>query len=76
MLAGASAVMLGYIVFRNPSALTGIIDELELWCDKRGIARVADLTGAMIDDPIVETYEAATAPIGQGHRPVHATAAE
>ena len=76
MLAGASAVMLGYIVFRNPSALTGIIDDLENWCDRRGIARVADLTGAMIDDPIAETFESATAPIGQGHLPVHSTAAE
>ena len=31
---------------------------------------------AMIDDPIAETYESATAPIGQGHLPVHSTAAE
>jgi len=68
MLAGASAVMLGYIIFRNPSVLTGIIDDLESWCAARGIACVADLTGAMIDDPIAETYESAAAPIGQGHR--------
>ena len=67
MLAGASAVMMGYIIFRNPSALTGIIDDLEAWCDKRGFDRVADLTGAMINDPIAETYAAAMAPIGQGH---------
>src|SRR6185312_2548 len=68
MLAGASAVMLGYIIFRNPSALTGIIDELEAWCDKRGFKRVADLTGAMINDPIAETFSAAAAPLGQGHK--------
>jgi hypothetical protein len=30
----------------------------------------------MIDDPILETFEAATAPIGQGHLPVYSTAAE
>jgi dihydroorotate dehydrogenase (NAD+) catalytic subunit len=76
MLAGASAVMLGYIIFRNPSALVGIIDELEQWCEKRGFARVADLTGAMVNDPIAETFAAATAPIGQGHKTFVPTAAE
>ncbi len=68
MLAGASAVMLGYIIFRNPSSLTAIIDELAEWCDKRGFKRVADLTGAMIDEPIADTFSAAAAPIGQGHK--------
>jgi dihydroorotate dehydrogenase (NAD+) catalytic subunit len=75
MLAGASAVMLGYIIFRNPSALTGMIDDLEAWCERRGFARAADLTGAMIDDKLDETYAAAAKPIGQGHetyRPVPA----
>lgn len=76
MLAGASAVMLGYIIFRNPSALTGIVDELEAWCESRGIARVADLTKAMIDDPILDPYTAAAAPVGQGHAPVYPQAAE
>lgn len=68
MLAGASAVMLGYIIFRNPSSLVAIIDQLAEWCDKRGFKRVADLTGAMIDEPIAETFAAAAAPIGQGHK--------
>jgi dihydroorotate dehydrogenase (NAD+) catalytic subunit len=68
MLAGATAVMLGYIIFRNPSSLIAIIDELSEWCEKRGFKRVADLTGAMINDPIAETFAAATAPIGQGHK--------
>jgi len=68
MLAGASAVMLGYIIFRNPSALVAMVDELEKWCEKRGFARVADLTGAMINEKLAETYEAAAKPIGQGHQ--------
>ncbi len=76
MLAGASAVMLGYLIFRNPSALVGMIDELEQWCEKRGFARVADLTGAMVNDPIAETFAAASAPIGQGHKTFVPTAAE
>jgi len=76
MLAGASAVMLGYIIFRNPSALVGMIDELEVWCEKRGFSRVRDLTGAMIDEPIADTFAAAAAPIGQGHKTFVPNAAE
>ena len=41
-----------------------MIDQLAEWCDKRGFKRVADLTGAMIDEPIAETFSAAAAPIG------------
>ncbi len=59
MLAGASAVGVGYASFRNPSALPAIIDDLEKWCESRGIARLAELTGAMIEEPRADTYEAA-----------------
>ena len=64
MLAGASAVMIGYLTFRNPSGMIAIIDGLEQWCAKKGFARVADLTGAMIFDKPANTYAAAAAPIG------------
>jgi dihydroorotate dehydrogenase (NAD+) catalytic subunit len=64
MLAGASAVMIGYLIFRNPSGLIAIIEGLEDWCRRRGFARVADLTGAMIDAPPADTYAAAAAPVG------------
>lgn len=64
MLAGASAVMVGYLTFRNPSGLIALIDGLEEWCAKRGFARVSDLTGAMVDNPPMETFAAAAAPIG------------
>jgi dihydroorotate dehydrogenase (NAD+) catalytic subunit len=64
MLAGASAVMIGYLTFRNPSGMIAILEGLEEWCAKRGFACVCDLTGAMIDDPPRETYAAAAAPIG------------
>jgi dihydroorotate dehydrogenase (NAD+) catalytic subunit len=63
MLAGASAVMVGYLTFRNPSGLVSLIDDLAAWCQRRGFARVADLTGAMIDDPPRETYASAALPI-------------
>ena len=63
MLAGATAVMMGYIIFRNPSGMLAILDGLEEWCRKRGFARVADLTGAMIDEPPMETFSAAAGPI-------------
>jgi dihydroorotate dehydrogenase (NAD+) catalytic subunit len=55
---------MGYIIFRNPSGMIAILDGLEEWCRKRGFARVADLTGAMIDDAPAETFAAAAAPIG------------
>jgi len=64
MLAGASAVMIGYLTFRNPTGMIAIIDGLEAWCAKRGFKRVADLTGAMIDTPPLDTFAAAAAPIG------------
>ena len=50
MLAGAHSVGIGYAGFRNPSALTTIIDDLETWCDDRGIEKVTDLIGAVKDD--------------------------
>jgi dihydroorotate dehydrogenase (NAD+) catalytic subunit len=59
MLAGASAVGVGYASFRNPSAMPAIIDDLEKWCESRGIERLRDLTGAMIEEPRQDTYEAA-----------------
>ena len=64
MLAGASAVMMGYIIFRNPSSMIAIIDGLEEWCRTRGFTRVSDLTGAMVDGPPAETFAATAAPIG------------
>ena len=64
MLAGASAVMIGYLTFRNPSGMIAIIEGLEQWCArKRGFARVADLTGAMIDEA-QRRHLTAAAPIG------------
>ena len=36
MLAGATAVMIGYLTFRNPTGMIAIIDGLEEWCAKRG----------------------------------------
>lgn len=63
LLAGATAVMIGYLTFRNPTGMIAIIEGLEQWCAKRGFSRVADLTGAMIDEPPRETLAAAAAPI-------------
>ncbi len=58
MLAGASAVGIGYAGFRNPTALITIIDDLEAWCNERGIKKVTELIGAVRDqdmekDPLV-----------------------
>src|SRR5690606_31974612 len=62
MLAGASAVGIGYAGFRNPTALTTIIDDLEEWCDKRGIKKVTELIGAVRDEDMeTDTLVAASA---------------
>jgi dihydroorotate dehydrogenase (NAD+) catalytic subunit len=58
LLAGATAVEIGYLNFRNPTAMIAIIDGLEKWCQARGFKRVADLTGAMLAHPPLDTYEA------------------
>lgn len=58
LLAGATAVEIGYLNFRNPTGMIAIIEGLEKWCQARGFKRVADLTGAMLDHPPRNTYEA------------------
>jgi dihydroorotate dehydrogenase (NAD+) catalytic subunit len=61
MLAGASAVGIGYAGFRNPTALVQIIDDLEAWCDERGIKKVTELIGAVKDqDMEMDTLAAAS----------------
>jgi len=47
MLAGASAVAVGTANFIDPLASTKIIDGMFEFCRSKGIARIADLTGAL-----------------------------
>jgi dihydroorotate dehydrogenase (NAD+) catalytic subunit len=47
MLAGCSAVQVGTASFVSPNAMLKIIDGLEAFCERRGIARVEDVVGAM-----------------------------
>jgi len=61
MLAGASAVGIGYAGFRNPTALVTIIEDLEAWCEERGIKKVSELIGAVQDDDMeMDTLVAAS----------------
>lgn len=48
--AGASAVQVGTATFIHPTAMIAILDDLHAYCRRQGIARIADLTGAIIDD--------------------------
>jgi len=50
LLAGASAVGVGTVTFREPRAMLRIVDELEAWCLARGVRRVADLTAGLEED--------------------------
>lgn len=47
MLAGATAVAVGTATFVEPDAATRVVDGLEEFCRRRGITRVARLTGAL-----------------------------
>jgi dihydroorotate dehydrogenase (NAD+) catalytic subunit len=47
MLAGASAVQVGTATFLHPAAMIEVIDGLDRFCAAHGLARVADLTGAL-----------------------------
>ncbi len=58
LLAGASAVEIGFLSFRNPTGMIAIIEDLENWCAARGLKTVAELTGAMASHPPRDTYEA------------------
>jgi dihydroorotate dehydrogenase (NAD+) catalytic subunit len=58
MLAGATAVEIGFLSFRNPTGMIAVIEGLEKWCEAKGFKRVADLTGGMLAHPPRDTYEA------------------
>ena len=45
MMAGATAVQVGTASFIHPAAMVDVIAGLAAFCDARGFARVADLTG-------------------------------
>jgi dihydroorotate dehydrogenase (NAD+) catalytic subunit len=47
LLAGATAVGVGTATFADPRATLRVRDELVRWCAARGVARVADLVGAV-----------------------------
>jgi dihydroorotate dehydrogenase (NAD+) catalytic subunit len=51
LLAGATAVQIGTASYADPRATERIAVELEQWCARHHVARVADLTGAMEVSP-------------------------
>ena len=47
MLAGASAVAVGAMNFNDPLIMRRIIDGMAAYCERHGIGRISDLTGAV-----------------------------
>ena len=45
LMAGASSVQVGTATFRDPRAPRRVLDELEVWCARRGVRSVAELIG-------------------------------
>ena len=48
MLAGAAAVEIGTASYWDPCATEKIVDELQGWCSDHDVARIAEVTGAML----------------------------
>ncbi len=47
LMAGATAVQVGTANFTDPYAIPKIIEGLNAWCDKHGVASVRELTGVL-----------------------------
>ena len=47
LMAGATAVQVGTANFTDPYAMPKIINALNAWCDKHGVANVSELTGTL-----------------------------
>ncbi len=47
MVAGARAVQVGTANFVDPNAAARVAGEMDAWCDRRGITRVADIIGTL-----------------------------
>ena len=47
LMAGATAVQVGTANFSDPFAKPKIIDGLNTWCDRHGVANVSELTGTL-----------------------------
>lgn len=45
LMAGATAVQVGTATFVSPTAMPGVIEGLRAFCARKGVRRVADLTG-------------------------------
>jgi dihydroorotate dehydrogenase (NAD+) catalytic subunit len=57
LLAGATAVQVGTASFLDPAAMIGIIDGLTAYCERHGVARIAELTGAVrIDAELTDRW--------------------
>jgi dihydroorotate dehydrogenase (NAD+) catalytic subunit len=59
MLAGASAVQIGTATFVRPRSMIDVIEGLAAFCDRKGIKRIDELTGAMAGGLHVSEFEAA-----------------
>ena len=51
LIAGANAVQVGTASFRDPGVSGRLVRDLARWCEKRGLERVADLTGTLKTRP-------------------------
>ena len=51
LIAGANAVQVGTANFRDPGVCGRLVRDLSLWCERHGVARVAELSGTLKTRP-------------------------
>jgi dihydroorotate dehydrogenase (NAD+) catalytic subunit len=51
LIAGANAVQVGTANFRDPGLSGRLVRDLARWCERRGVARVAELSGTLKTRP-------------------------
>jgi len=57
MLAGCTAVQIGTANFVSPTAMPRAIEGMRAFCERHGIARIADLIGAMKQHDVINLQE-------------------
>jgi dihydroorotate dehydrogenase (NAD+) catalytic subunit len=57
LLAGAAAIQVGTASFLEPAAMMRILDDLVAYCERHGVARIAELSGAVrIDAELTDRW--------------------
>lgn len=54
LMAGATAVQVGTATFANPRAPLDVLEGLEAWCEREGVADVREIIGCALPQPVAQ----------------------